>query len=774
MSIKKNKSISIITTLLIIISIFYFINNSNSIVEKSNFPLLYEEKINNMINQMTIEEKVGQTCQITLDAILQKDSNGKLLDPHTIDQDKLREAIHTFKVGSILNVSDRTFTLDDWHMKLEKIDNCTDEVPNTIPIIYGIDAIHGANYVQNSTLFPQEIALAASWDTSIAKSMGEVTAYETRASGVFWNFSPVLDLGRQPIWSRFFETLGEDVYLTKTLGRKIVEGYQGNFPIGKDHVAACLKHYVGYSFPKTGRDRTPSLIPQRSMEELYLPPFKESIDAGAMTIMVNSGDVNGIPGHANKYLLNDILKEKWGFAGFAVSDWEDFIKLHKEHRTDSTIKDAISTGINAGVDMSMVPNNPEYKTYIYSLIELVKEGRVSTDRLDDAVRRILRVKAELGLLDGRKFDKNYYKDFASEKHQKLAYKSAAESITLLKNDNDILPLMKEQSILLIGPAANDLNILNGAWTHTWQGIDKSYNNNHPTILEQMKSSFDKVAYFEGSRLYMKNGDEADTIAPDFKRAIEAADNYDVAIVCLGELPSTERPGDIYTLDMPDEQKNIVKELSKKGIPIILTLVEGRPKIIRDIEPLCDAVIQTYLPGDHGAKALTDIILGDVNPSGKLPYTYPKYNGVIMTYDYKQSELINGNTWANDFYEAQWDFGFGLSYTTFEYSNLEIDKKSMSSNDKLTISIDVENTGDISGKEVVQLYLQDHYASITPALKKLVRYCKIQLEPSQKQKVTFTLDKKDLEFYGIENKWISEEGAFSVKINNLSEDFYFKN
>lgn len=773
MSNNKNKLASIITVLLILTSIFYMISNKK-VVLNSNFPLKYEDKIDDLISKMTLEEKVGQTCQITLDAILQKDSNGKLIEPHTIDNDKLYEAIHKYKVGSILNVSDRTFTLDDWHNKLEKIDNCTNEHPNTIPIIYGIDAIHGANYVQNSTLFPQEIGLAATWDTSIAKSMGEVTAYETRASGVPWNFSPVLDLGRQPIWSRFFETLGEDVYLSKTMGKKIVEGYQGDFPIDKYHVASCLKHYVGYSFPKTGRDRTPCLIPERTMEELYLPPFKESIDAGAMTVMINSGEVNGIPGHANKYLLTDLLKDKWGFSGFTLSDWEDFIKLHKEHRSDSTIKDAIATGINAGVDMSMVPNNPQYKRYVENLIELVNEGRVSYDRLDDAVRRILRVKAELGLLNDRSFNKNDYEDFASEKHQQLAYKSAAESITLLKNNNDILPLTKDKSILLIGPAANDLNVLNGAWTHTWQGINKNYNNNFPTILDQMKISFDNVTYFEGSRMYMKNGDEADTSVDDLEKAVDIVDNYDAVIVCLGELPSTERPGDIYTLDMPEEQKNIVKALSKKDTPIILTLVEGRPKIINDIEPLCDAVIQAYLPGDHGAKAITDIILGNINPSGKLPYTYPKYNGVIMHYDYKQTEVINGNTWQNDFYESQWDFGFGLSYTNFEYSNLEIDKNNISNNDSLLLSIDVENTGDIPGKEIVQLYLQDHYASIAPPLKRLVRYTKIKLEPNEKQKVSFKIYKKDLEFYGIDNKWIAEDGQFSLFIDSHEVDFFFKN
>ena len=774
MSINKNKTLQIIVSLIAIAGIFYFTNDQKLKVLDSNFVLKHEKRIDDLISKMTLEEKVGQTCQITLDAVLQKDSNGKLIDPHTIDDVKLSEAIHKYKVGSILNVSNRTFTLDDWHVKIEKIDNCTNEDSNTIPIIYGIDAIHGANYIQNSTLFPQQIGLAATWDTSIARAMGEVTAYETRASGVTWNFSPVLDLGRQPIWSRFFETFGEDVYLSKTMGKKIVEGYQGNLPIDKYHVAACLKHYVGYSFPKTGRDRTPCLIPERTMEELYMPPFKESIDGGAMTVMINSGEINGIPGHANKYLITDLLKEKWGFAGFTVSDWEDFIKLHKVHRTDSTIKDAIATAINAGIDMSMVPNNPQYKKYIKNLLELVQEGKVSHERLNDAVRRILRVKLELGLLDERNFNKDDYTDFSSDKHHHLAYKSVAESITLLKNNNDILPLKQEQSVLLIGPAANDLNILNGAWTHTWQGIDKKYNNDHPTILDQLNISFGNVTYFEGSKLIMRNGDEVDVVADDLKNATDVAGNYDVAIVCLGEIPSTERAGDIYTLDLPNEQKNIIKELSKKDIPIVLILVEGRPKIIRDIEPLCDAVIQTYLPGDHGAEALIDILLGNINPSGKLPYTYPKYNGVIMNYDYKQSETINGNNWKNDFYEAQWDFGFGLSYTNFEYSNLSVDKEVISSTDELIVSIDIENTGKFKGKEVIQLYLHDHYATISPPLKKLIRYCKIDLNPNEKRTVSFKLNKKDLEFFGVENCWIVEEGSFSLFIDSQEVDFIYKN
>ena len=768
----KNKILFTLLLILIFISVLFFNNNKSEVV--SNFPLEHEDRINKILSNMSLEEKVGQTCQITLDAILIKNKSGVLIEPHSIDSAKLHEAIHKYKIGSILNVSDHTFTLENWHKKLKKIHDCTNLQSNSIPIIYGIDAIHGANYIQNSTLFPQEIGLAASWDTSIARAMGLVTAYETRASGIAWNFSPVLDLGRTPIWSRFFETLGEDVYLAKTLGKKIVEGYQGDFPISHNNVAACLKHYVGYSYPHTGRDRTPALIPNRTMEELYLPPFKESIDAGALTVMINSGEVNGIPGHANKYLITDILKNKWGFSGFAVSDWEDFIKLHTELQTDSTIKDAIATAINAGVDMSMVPNNPQYKKYCENLIELVNEGRVSKNRLNDAVKRILRVKAELGILDKKEFDNTIYTDFASDKFKKLAYKSAAESITLLKNEDKILPIDNNKSVLLIGPAANSLNVLNGAWTHTWQGIKDKYNNDYPTIKEEIENRFSTVYYFEGSKMLMQNGDELDIESKDLSKAVSIASKLDYAIVCLGELPSTERPGDIYSLNMPQEQLKIVEELNKTGVPIILVLVEGRPKIINKIEPYCSAILQAYLPGDQGAKAIVDILLGDINPSGKLPYTYPRHDGVIMHYDHKQSELINGNNWSNDFFDPQFKFGFGLSYTNFTYTNLELSSNKISNKEILKIKIDVENTGDLKGKEVVQLYVRDHYATISPSLRKLKRFTKIELEPNQKKTVEFEITKSDLKFYGINNDWVVEDGKFSVIINDLKAEFNFKN
>jgi len=774
----KNRIFKLTAIGIVLLGVFFLFQNKESNIDIANYSFsldnIIESRIDSLIETLTIEEKVGQTCQITLDAVLIKDDKGILLEPHQIDQQKLEEALLKYNVGSILNVSDHTFTLEKWRKILTKIQNTAKTSNHRIPVIYGIDAIHGATYIQNSTLFPQEIGLAATWDTTHARIMGEITAYETRASGVAWNFSPVLDLGRTPIWSRFFETLGEDVYLVKTMGKSIINGYQGNGMIDKYHVAACLKHYVGYSYPSSGRDRTPALIPERTMKEYYLPPFKAAVDAGALTVMINSGEVNGIPGHANKYLLTDVLKDKWGFSGFTVSDWEDFINLHKVAQTDSTLKDAIATAINAGVDMSMVPNNPEYKNYCKLLIELVKEGRVSEVRLDDAVRRILRVKHHLGLFNDVKIPiGNDYSKFGSEEHRIASYNAASESITLLKNEKDILPLATNNSILLIGPTSNSLNCLNGAWTHTWQGLNETYNNKYPTIKDVIEERFSRVNYFEGSKIIMKDGDEDDIQSSDLQNAVQTAKSSDVAIICLGELPSTERPGDIYTLDLPKEQQLIVEALSKTGIPIILVLIEGRPKIIREIEPLSDAIVQAYLPGDQGASAIVDILCGDINPSGKLPYTYPRYNGVIMHYDHKQSELINANTWQNDFYNPQWDFGFGLSYTTFEYSNMQISNKTLSSENKLLVSVDVKNTGKMKGKEVVQLYVRDHFASISPSLKKLKRFTKIELEPSEKRTIEFTIGIDDLKFYGKENKWIVEEGKFSLMINSLSKDFNFK-
>ena len=739
-----------------------------------------EKKIDDLISQLSLEEKIGQTCQITLESVLQKNLAGKMILPYKIDTTKLNEAINKYKIGSILNVANGpegpTFNREKWKSVINTVQDYATNSSSGIPVIYGVDAIHGATYTSNSTLFPQEIGLAASWDLSLAKSMGEVTAYETRASGIPWNFSPVLDLGRTPLWSRFFETLGEDVYLTKKMGAAIVEGYQGGSKIDSHHVAACLKHYVGYGSPRSGRDRTPALIPQRTMEELHLPPFEEAIKKGALTVMINSGEVNGIPGHKNKYLITDVLKNKWGFAGFTVSDWEDFIMLHKVAQTDSSVKQGIASAINAGVDMSMVPNNPEYKKYCKLLIELVNEGTVSKDRINDAVRRILRVKHHLNLFEQPTVNYSSYTDFGSKKHIAKAYRAAAESVTLLKNTDNILPLNKNARIMVIGPSANSLSCLNGAWTHTWQGVEEKYHNNHPTIKEAIENEIGEISYFKGSIMSMENGDEVDLPSQDLKAAVNACKNHDIAIVCLGELPSTERPGDIYSLDMALEQRNIIKQLSKTGIPIVLVLVEGRPKIINDIEPLSAAVLQAYLPGDQGGRAVSDILFGKVNPSGKLPYTYPRHNGVVMHYDHKQSELINGNTWQNDFFNPQWEFAHGLSYTTFEYGELSLSKKTLSrdNSDSIVVSVSITNTGKVKGKESVQLYINDHYATISPSLKKLIAFDKVSLSPGEKKILTFNIKNNDLKFYGTENTWKSEEGSFSAIIKDMKSTFILKN
>lgn len=731
-----------------------------------------EGKITDLLSKMPLKSKVGQMCQVTLDVMMKRDSANQVLEPNVLDPAKLKHVLEDHEVGSILNVGYHTFDRKKWYDIMDTIQGiATQKTPNKIPVIYGIDAIHGVTYTVDGTLFPQEIGLAATWNKECAKNLGTVTAYETRASGISWNFSPVLDLGRQPLWSRFFETLGEDVHLAQEMGTSIVEGYQGQNTANKNKVVACLKHYVGYSNPLSGRDRTPSWIPKRMMEEFYLPPFKSAIDAGALTVMVNSGDVNGIPGHANYHLLTEVLKEKWGFIGFAVSDWEDFIMLQTVSEVSPSYKDAIKTAVNAGVDMSMVPYSPYFEEYCRLLIELVEEKEVSMERIDDAVRRILRVKFMNGLFETTHFPADDYKDFGSEKHRKMAYDAAAESITLLKNTNSVLPLNKSSKVLVTGPAAHSLTILNGAWTHTWQGVDTSFNTKgKKTILDAVKAKIGakNVLYAEGSVMKMEDNWEINE-SKNLNDVRKKARLADAVIVCLGELPSTERPGDITSLNLPDEQKEIVKTAAKSGKPIVIVLVEGRPKIINDIEPMASAVIQAYLPGNEGGLALADILFGDVNPSGKLPYVYPRYDGVIEHYDHKYSEDKSGKT--NDFnhYNPQWNFGHGLSYTTFSYSNLETNLKTFGKNDTLKVTVTVKNQGQQTGKEVVQLYSRDHYASVSPSRKKLKGFKKVSLEAGESKKVSFSLPANRLSFVGIDNDWVLETGKFSLMIEELEEE-----
>lgn len=737
-------------------------------MNKEQFEKSVEEKIKLLMANMSLEEKIGQTCQITLDAILKTDAIGKILEPLQIDEVKLNEAILKYHVGSILNVSSHTLTLIEWKSIHQSINQYYLKKRSKIPLLYGIDAIHGVNYTQGATLFPHEIGLAATWNREVLKKTASITAIEMRASDIRWNFSPVLDLGRQPLWSRYFETLGEDPYLASELGKQFILGYQGNEnKIDRTQVVSCLKHFVGYSMPQSGRDRTPAWIPEKYMSELYLPPFKAAIEAGALTVMVNSGSVNGIPGHANYNLLTKLLKQDWGFKGFVVSDWEDFSLLFSIHQTAGSYKEGIVQAIQAGVDMSMVPTSPLYKDYCTLFNEAIKEKLIDSTRLEDAVRRILRVKLYAGLFDNLNKTKGEDYLFGTSTFKKVAENAVLESITLLKNKNNILPLNQNTKILITGPTANSLNALNGAWTHTWQGIDTTYNTpGSMSILDAFKSRNPSISYVKGAVNEYKDGWESSRILDTIKLKEEALKN-DVILLCLGELPGTEKPGDIRDLDLPEAQLQLAKCAIRTGKPVIAVLVEGRPRTLHPIVEGLDAIVHLYLPGDYGGSACAKIVYGEENPCGKLPYTYPKYSGIIEHYDHPKSvEKSKTNEWNG--FEPEWEFGHGLSYTTFTYSNLVINKDQFHDSDTILISIDITNTGLRSGKEVAQLYISDLQAQLTPAVKQLKGFDKIDLLPGQTKKVSFLLSNNDLKYANQSGEFVNEPGFFRIQIGPLSK------
>ena len=718
---------------------------------------------------MSIEEKVGQTCQITLDVISKTVANGAVSAFCLIDTAKLNEAILKYHVGSVLNVGSHTLTLEEWKGIIPAIQNPYATGKTHIPVIYGIDAIHGVNYTVGATLFPQEIGLGATWNPGLAKTFGEITAYETRASGIPWNFSPVLDLGRQPLWSRTFETLGEDPYLISQMGAAIIDGYQGGTTPDEYHVAACMKHFVGYSGTNSGRDRTPAWIPEKYMKELYLPSFKAAVEHGALTVMINSGVVNGVPGHINHHLITETLKDEWGFEGFAVSDWEDFIMLHTVHCISPSLADAYVQAFNAGVDMSMVPLSPQYKEYCNIMVDAVKSGKISMDRLDDAVRRILLVKSRLGLFERPVPTLENYPKFGSAEFQQASLNSALESITLLKNENGILPLSKNQKVLIAGPTSNNLVYLNGAWTHTWQGEDTAYNTKGClTVREafEKKLGKDNCLFSQGAELYSEEGFEKTR----FVNLIDYNDKLkqvDVVVLCLGELPATEKPGDILSLNLDPEQRELAKLAYGQNKKVILVLMEGRPRIIHDIVSGASGIIQAYLPGNYGAEALVKLMYGDENFSGKLPYTYPKFDGVIEFYDHPKSV---DRSKSGDFsaYNPEWDFGFGLTYSSFDYSALKLSKETFSDNDTIAVTVTVKNNSSIAGKEVIQLYVSDDYASLIPTGKSLKRFQKIEVPANSEISKTFYLNKSDFQFVGANGAFLLEEGSFTISIADLSK------
>lgn len=720
-------------------------------------------KVNKLLAGMTLEEKVGQMTQVTLDAVITTDDKKVTTKPHTISDAKLREAILKYHVGSILNTSGRPYSREEWHTFISTIQNMAAEDRLKIPVIYGIDAIHGMNYTIGGTLFPQEIALAATFNPELAYKTGEITAYETRASYIPWNFSPVLDLGKSPLWPRIYETFGEDPFVAKTMGAAMIKGYQGTNVGDKYQVAACMKHYLGYSYPLSGKDRTPAWIPDRYMREYFLPSFRDAVKAGARTVMINSAEINGVPVHSSKYLLTDVLRKELGFTGIAVTDWQDIKYLHDRHHIAATQKEAVQIAVNAGIDMSMVPYDYTFYTY---LIQLVKEGAVPMSRINESVKRILTVKYELDLFEHPVGNTADYPKFGSDEFKQASLQAAREAITLLKNNNQALPLKKGMKVLVTGPTANTMRSLNGGWSYTWQGEkNDDYAAGKNTILEaiQQKIGKDNVVYEAGSTYdVLKNADEA----------AKAAKKCDAIVLCLGELSYTENPGNIDDLNLPQAQLQLAQELAKTGKPIILVLAEGRPRIVTDADKLSSATVMTYLSGNEGGDALADVLFGDANPSGKLPITYPRYANALVNYYRKATE--NGNSDDTHGYNPLYEFGHGLSYTTFSYESVKVSKPTLTDAQPLTISVNVKNTGEIEGKEAVLLYISDSYASITPDTKRLRGLSKINLKPGESKVVSFTIKASDLAFVNDQSKMITEPGEFKIQIGDQVKTFTYSN
>ncbi|WP_256009047.1 glycoside hydrolase family 3 N-terminal domain-containing protein [Desertivirga xinjiangensis] len=719
-----------------------------------------EQRIQNLISRMTLEEKAGQMTQISIELLL-KAKDGVPIEPHQLDSEKLKECIGKYKVGSILNVGGNAQTRENWQSLITQIQNIALKQRLKIPVLYGIDGIHGNNYTSAAVLFPQPITQAASFNPDIAKRIGQISAYETRASFIPWTFSPVLDLGRQPLWPRIWETFGEDPHLVSEMGKATVLGFQGEGQADKYHVMACLKHYMGYSMPLSGHDRTPAWIPERELREYFLPQFAEAVKTGAMTVMVNSGEINGVPVHANKHILTDILKGELGFQGFAVSDWQDIEYLWQRHKVARDNKEAIALAINAGIDMSMVPLNYTFTT---DLIQLVKEGKIPMSRIDDAVSRILKVKMLAGLFEEPTGKASDYPQFSGEAHHRANYETAAECITLLKNLNSTLPLKNLKRILVTGPAASSMRALNGGWSRNWQGTNSdTTESSKNTILEAMRDTFgaSNIDYAPGADF---NGNT------NFPEALNKAANADAIVVCLGENSYTETPGNFDDLTLPAAQLDLARTLAKARKPMILVLTEGRPRVVSSIEPLFSAVIQAYLPGNEGGNAIADVIAGKINPSGKLPYTYPRYGNSLHNYYYKYTESKDLDPTAG--YNPQWEFGFGLSYTTFSYSNLRLNTDKLSEKGTITVSVDVSNTGKIAGKESVLLFVSDLVASVTPEAKRLRAFKKIEIQSGQTQTVKFTLSGSDLSFINTSLQRITEPGDFIISIGGLKQTFTY--
>ncbi len=728
-----------------------------------------EAKIEKTLKKMTLDEKIGQMLELNLDIMGKKDANGVW----QLNEVMLDTLISKWKVGSILNApATKAATTEQWRYWIGLIQQKSMKYMG-IPDVYGLDHNHGVTYTQAGTLFPQPINLGASFNVELARQMAEVTAYESRAGNCPWVYNPVLDLGRDPRWPRIYESFGEDAIVNSRMVEAEIKGYQGDDPnhLGKYKVGTSTKHYFAYGAPFSGKDRTPAYVSPQMLREKYFEPFKCAALAGTLTMMVNSASVNGVPLHASYEYLTKWLKEDLQWDGMLVTDWADINNLFQRERVAKDKKDAIRIAINAGIDMSMDPYSVDF---CILLKELVNEGKVPMSRIDDAVRRILRLKYRLNLFDEPNTGGKGYEKFGSPEFAAKALQAAEESEVLLKNEGAILPLAKGKKILLTGPNANQMRCLNGGWSYTWQGSNaEDLSEKYNTIYEALCNKYGQEnIILEQGVTYNERGQYWQENKPEIEKAVAAAAQADVIIACIGENTYTETPGNLSDLWLSGNQRTLVKELAKTGKPIVLVLNEGRPRLIADIEPLAKAVVDILLPGNYGGDALANLLSGDANFSAKMPYTYPREINSLNTYDYKVSEEVGTMAGAYN-YDAkvslQWPFGYGLSYTTFEYSNLRVDRQQFTADDVITVSVDVKNTGHRVGKEPVLLYSSDLVASIVPDNKRLRQFTKIELQPGEQKTVTFRLQAKELAFVGEDCRWTLEEGDFTLKVARLKQN-----
>lgn len=735
-----------------------------------------EAQVEQTLKKLTLEEKIGQMMELVTDLFGANDKNGVFY----IDEHKTDSILSRYKIGSILNAPNTCApTAKQWEKYIAQIQKISMKRIG-IPCVFGLDQNHGSTYTQGGTLFPQNINVAATFNREIARRSAEATAYETRAVSVPWTYSPTVDLGRDARWPRIWENFGEDCYLSSEMGKEMVYGFQGEDPnnIDQYHIATSMKHFMGYGVPWTGKDRTPAYISPADLREKHFAPFLAGLQAGALTVMVNSASVNGMPMHANKEFLTGWLKEETGWDGVLITDWADINNLYTREMVAKDKKDALRIAINAGIDMIMEPYSCDACGY---LIELVKEGKIPMSRIDDACRRVLRMKYRLDLFKNPTQKLKNYPKFGGEEFAKLALEGATESMVLLKNEklqdgNPVLPLAKGKKILLTGPNANQMRCLDGGWSYTWQGHRADeFAGKYNTIYEAFCNQYGKenvilnqgVTYNEKGKYWEEN-------EPQIQGAVDAAKNVDVIVACIGENSYTETPGNLTDLWLSENQRNLVKELAKTGKPVVLVLNEGRPRLIADIEPLAQGIIDILIPGNMGGDALVGLVSGKSNFSGKMPYTYPKEINSLANYDFKKSEEVGTMEGAYDYnakITQQWGFGYGLSYTSYQYSNLKVSQSDFRHGDIIKVSVDVKNTGKVAGKESVLLFSSDLISSMVPDGRRLRAFDKIELQPGETKTVTFDLNADDLAFVGYDGKWVLEEGDFKLMIADQSADIH---